>query len=226
MAFLDYRDLCTSTSPWDSLTAADLPAIARASSIEQEKAFAALVLRNPDVRAVLEHVADLDLPPWYLTAGALFQTVWNIAAGHADLSHGIRDFDLFYYDAEDLSYEAEDRLIRRCLHGAGRLGVELEPRNQARVHLWYKKKFGRPIKPYRTPEEPISSFAFTCCSVALSLNPDGVLTTYAAHGYGDLFRSILRPSPTSITPDSICRAKAATYRKRWPHLTEPLMAGV
>ncbi|WP_327749779.1 nucleotidyltransferase family protein [Streptomyces europaeiscabiei] len=226
MALFDYRFFCTPSSPWDSLTATDLPALADAPSIEQEMAFVALVLRNPDVRAVLERLASLGLPPWYLTAGALFQTVWNVAAGHADLSHGIRDFDLFYYDAEDLSYEAEDVVIRRCLRSVGGLGVELEPRNQARVHLWYEKKFGRPIEPYRTLEEPISSFAFTCCSVALSLNPDGMLTTYATHGYADLFRGVLRPSPSSIAPDRVSCTKATAYRSRWPHLVEPLVLGV
>jgi hypothetical protein len=226
VSILDYRDFCTPNSQLGSLTGTDLPALACASPAEQERAFVALVLRNPDVRAVLERLASLSLPPWYLTAGAVFQTIWNTAAGHTDLSHGIRDFDLFYYDAEDLSYEAEDLVIRRCLRGADGLSVELQPRNQARVHLWYEEKYGRAIEPYSTLEEPISSFAFTCCSVALSLNLDGILTTFAAHGYGDLFRSVLRPSPSSVVPDAVRRTKAAAYRSRWPHLIEPVALGV
>ncbi|MGW2874790.1 nucleotidyltransferase family protein [Streptomyces sp. NPDC001233] len=220
MALLDYSDLCVSRTEWDPLGSTDLPKLARAAPAEQESAFVALVLRNRKVRAVLECLADLGLPPWYLTAGALFQTIWNIAAGHDDLNYGIRDFDLFYYDADDVSYEGEDVVIKRCLRRVGELGVELEPRNQARVHLWYEKKYGHPIEPYRTVEEPIASFAFTCCSVALSLSPDGVLTTYVAHGYDDLFRGILRRGPAHVVPDSIRRIKAAAYRARWPHLVE------
>ena len=42
---------------------------------------------------------------WWLTAGALFQTVWNVLDGR-DPGAGIRDYDLFYFD-EDTSYEAE-----------------------------------------------------------------------------------------------------------------------
>ncbi|MEV0484517.1 nucleotidyltransferase family protein [Streptomyces sp. NPDC050508] len=220
MALLDYSDFCASSTRWDPIASSDVPTLAHASPAEQERAFAALVLRNHKVRAVLERLASLDLPPWYLTAGALFQTIWNIAAGHEDLNYGIRDFDLFYYDADDLSYEAEDVLIKRCLARVGDLGVELEPRNQARVHLWYEKKYGRPIEPFDALEEPIASFAFTCCSVALSLAPDGVLTTYVAHGYDDLFRGVLRPSPNHAVPDSVCRIKADSYRARWPQLVE------
>ncbi|MEV0373857.1 nucleotidyltransferase family protein [Streptomyces sp. NPDC050636] len=225
MAFLDYRELRTTISQYHGLTGAELPRLARAAPEEQERAFAVLVLRNPQVRAVLERLSVLDLPPWCLTAGALFQTVWNIAAGRADLGYGIRDFDVFFHDADDLSYEAEDRIIQRCLRGVDGLGIELEPRNQARVHLWYEQKYGRGIAPYRSLAESLASFAFTCCPVALNLSHDGTLTTYAAHGYADLYRGVLRPSPTGIAPAAVHRAKAAGYRAKWPHLIELPLTG-
>lgn len=221
VAFLDYRDFCTVNSPWNSLTRKDLRRLAYASPAEQECAFVGLVLRNPKIRSVLEHVAEVGIPEWCLTAGALFQTVWNVAAGHDDPNYGIRDFDLFYYDDTDLSYEAEDTVIRRCLKDAHRLGdVALEPRNQARVHIWYEGKYGRRIEPYKNLVDPISTFAFTCCSVALSLSRDGKLTVYSTHGYTDLFLGVLRRSPTSIVPEQFCLAKSTTYRSRWPHLVE------
>ena len=47
-----------------------------------------------------------------LVAGALFQTVWNLRSGRPP-QEGIRDYDVFYWD-DDLSYEAEDRVIRRA----------------------------------------------------------------------------------------------------------------
>jgi hypothetical protein len=95
----------------------------------QATAFATTVLRNHKVRTVLERLAALDLPPWYLTAGALFQTVWNAAHGIEDLTAGIRDLDMFFYDGDDLSYEAEDAAIKRCVAACQDLDVELEPRN-------------------------------------------------------------------------------------------------
>ncbi|MFH8574262.1 nucleotidyltransferase family protein [Streptomyces sp. NPDC017993] len=160
-----------------------------------------------------------------MTAGALFQTLWNIAVGRADLGYGIRDFDLFFHDADDLSYDAEDRIIQRCQRGVEGLGVELEPRNQARVHLWNEQKYGRNIAPYRNLAKSLASFAFTSCPVALNLSRDGMFTTYAAHGYAELYSGVLRPSPTGIAPADVHSAKAASYRAKWPHLIElPLTA--
>lgn len=43
-----------------------------------EECFLDLVLSNPTVREILRRTAALALPDWYLTAGCLFQTVWNV----------------------------------------------------------------------------------------------------------------------------------------------------
>jgi hypothetical protein len=82
-------------------------------------------------------------PDWWLTAGAVFQTVWNGLDRHAP-GAGIADHDFFYYDASDLSYEAEDIVIRRAATLFGDLGVTVEVRNEARVHLWHESRFGVP----------------------------------------------------------------------------------
>lgn len=216
MHLLDYAAVRQHQPP----AGADFTALSTASPDLQAQAFAATVLRNPRIRAVLERLAGLDLPPWYLTAGALFQTVWNTAAGHADLHRGIRDLDLFFFDDQDLSYEAEDVVIKRCLEACHGLGVDLEPRNQARVHLWYEAKFGKAIPAYRDLEHAISSFAATCCSVAIRLDAAGRLTVHATHGFDDLFALTLRPSPTSIAPREIYETKAARYCEMWPMVTK------
>jgi hypothetical protein len=52
----------------------------------------------------------LNLPGWYLTAGCVFQTVWNVVTGRRP-ANGIKDYDLFYFDDSDLSWQAEDRVI-------------------------------------------------------------------------------------------------------------------
>ena len=43
-----------------------------------ESRFLDAVLQNPRVRDVLTRADALDLPDWYLAAGCLFQTVWNV----------------------------------------------------------------------------------------------------------------------------------------------------
>ena len=64
------------------------------------------------------------------------------------LDYGIKDYDLGYFDASGLSYEAEDVVIRRVkatFDDALRSMVEV--RNQARVHLWFEAKFSEPYGP-------------------------------------------------------------------------------
>src|SRR5450432_2966793 len=105
-----------------------------------ETDFLDLVLRNPANRAILERLPALDLPDAWLVSGALFQTVWNVLAGHPP-ARGIKDYDVFYFDP-DTSWDAEDMAIHRVQTAFSDLGVEVELRNEARAHLWYQKKFG------------------------------------------------------------------------------------
>ena len=74
-------------------------------------AFLDLVLRNANNRAILERAGSLGLSDWWLTAGALFQTVWNGLEGRP-AEQGILDYDLFYFDAADLTATSEARVNR------------------------------------------------------------------------------------------------------------------
>ena len=69
-------------------------------------AFLRDVSRNPANAAILARWDRLALPDAWLVAGCLFQTVWNLQGGRAAGS-GIKDYDLFYFDASDLSATAE-----------------------------------------------------------------------------------------------------------------------
>ncbi|MFE2346110.1 nucleotidyltransferase family protein [Kitasatospora cineracea] len=219
MLLLDYAD-ARDHRDFDRLSADSLRELAATGTPEEHAAaFAVTALRNPSVRAVLERLVALDLPPWYLTAGSLFQTVWNAAVGRADLAAGIRDHDLFFFD-EDTSWEAEDVVIKKCLAAVADLGVELEPRNQARVHLWYPEKWGKEIAPYRDLADAISSFAATSCCVGLALDGGGRLGVHSTHGFVDLFDGVLRPNPLTVAPQAVYEAKAERWMQEWPQLVK------
>ena len=64
-----------------------------------EERFLAAVTADPTVRAVLERAPSLGLTDWWLTAGILFQAVWNDLTGRPP-GTGIRDADFFYFDAD------------------------------------------------------------------------------------------------------------------------------
>lgn len=110
---------------------------------EQLRALRSALSQNEMLVQVLDRAARLALPGWYVTAGCLFQTVWNVVTGRPP-SAGIKDYDLFYFDGTDLSWEAEDTVIQAAHKHFGDLPVDVEVRNQARVHLWYEQKFGVP----------------------------------------------------------------------------------
>jgi hypothetical protein len=169
------------------------------------------VLRaSPTVVELLERARALGLPGWYLAAGAVFQTVWNHVTGR-DPGHGIRDYDLVYHDASDLSWEAEDAVIRR----AGDLRLEI--RNQARVHLWYEAKFGIRCPPLPSSEAGIDTYPGRACAVGVRLNEDDTLSVYAPNGLDEMFAMVLRPNPV-LAPREVYEAKAARWQREWPEL--------
>ncbi len=53
--------------------------ISRLSLDEQLESLRAVLSRNDVLTEVLARTATLGLPGWYVTAGCLFQTVWNVA---------------------------------------------------------------------------------------------------------------------------------------------------
>lgn len=176
------------------------------------RAFIALARSNPANAALLDRLPALDLPQCHLVAGCLFQAAWNTAAGQAP-DAGVHDYDIFYYDDSDLSWEAEDAVIRRV--AALDLGLPVEPRNQARVHLWYESRFGPGYPPLASARDGIDRYLVECTCVGIEV-ATGAL--YAPYGLGDLEAGVLRINPHNARPD-LFRAKAESYRARWPWLT-------
>lgn len=179
--------------------------------------FLKAVKQNPINNAILERAHALDLPDWWLTAGAVFQTVWNIVDGR-DPTAGIKDYDLFYYDASDLTYEAEDAVIQRAAKLFADLNATVEVRNEARVHLWYEQHFGVPGVQFTNSKDAIDHFASTTCCYGVSRTGDGHLVVYAPHGYQDLFGKRIRPNPR-LAPREVYETKAERWQREWPSLT-------
>lgn len=182
-----------------------------------ESRFVAMVLANGTNREVLARGPELGVPDWWLTAGAVFQTVWNVLDGR-DPHAGIRDHDLFYFDDSDLSWEAEDAVIRRAAVLFADLDATVEVRNEARVHLWYEAHFGVPAVAFRSARDAIDHFASTTCCYALTTDRAGRISVYAPHGYDDLFAQRVRPNPV-LAPREVYEAKAARWVGQWPGLT-------
>lgn len=117
----------------------------------------AALRRNPTLLEVLRRAATMDLPGWYLAAGAITQTVWNMVTDQP-AETGIDDYDLVYFDGADLSWEAEDKVIQAGAKIFASLPTRVEIRNQARVHLWYADRFGVPGLQHTSTEGAIASW--------------------------------------------------------------------
>jgi hypothetical protein len=185
-------------------------------STSGEERFLGIVLADSTVRSVLERAPQLGVRDWWLTAGVLFQTVWNSLTGRPPRT-GIRDADLFYFDA-DTSWAAEDQVIRAGAALFADLPVPVEIRNEARVHLWYADRFGTPAPPFRDCADAIDSFAAVCCAVGVTVDGDGRPRVYAPFGVDDLFGLVVRPN-ARLAPRHVYEAKAARWKQHWPELT-------
>jgi hypothetical protein len=172
--------------------------------------------RNPVNAALLDRLPALGLPDAWLVAGCLVQTLWNVRSNRPP-GEGIRDYDIFYCDTDDLSWEAEDRHISRVATALADLEVRVELRNQARVHLWYGARFGPGYPALRCSRQAIDLFLIDCTRVALQAGADGAQTVYAPCDWGELFGGVLRPNRLNHRP-GLFAAKAESYRARWPWL--------
>jgi hypothetical protein len=195
---------------------ADGPVIADSPVLEQLVALEGALRCNPNVVAITAWARDFALPSWYLGAGALAQTVWNQLHGF-DPTHGIRDYDLVFFDSDDLGADRERRIeaiVRRDLDA---LGVTIDVKNQARVHRWYEARFGRAIPPYRSAEHAISTWPTTASSIGVRYDDDRLIVC-AQFGLRDLLSMTVRANPTLIDR-RVLEAKAARWLEVWPRLT-------
>lgn len=182
-----------------------------------EKRLVEMLRASPRVMAVLKTARDLDLPDWMIFSGAVYQTAWNALTGR-DPDHGIKDYDLGYFDP-DTSWDAEDAVIARARGAFGApLDDLVEVRNQARVHLWFEQRFGEPYAPLQDTADALIRFVSPTFAVGVRLDAGDRLTVAAPFGLDDLFALTIRPNPQR--PEALGFARAsASAKARWPEIT-------
>lgn len=185
---------------------------------ELEAELAAIVRADAGLMHVLTTVRALDLPDWRLVSGAVYQAVWNARTGRP-AGYGVKDYDLAYFDASDLSYEAEDAVIKRVAAAFDEpVRSQVEVRNQARVHLWFQNRFGEPYAPLSSTDEALGRFVAPTFAVGVRLEADGSLSVAAPFGLDDVFALTIRPNPNRPVAKGWAKA-VDSARARWPELT-------
>src|SRR5216684_5768271 len=176
-----------------------------------------IVRAAPSLMRVLRTTRGLGLPDGLVMSGAVYQRVLNHLTGRAP-DYGIRDYDFGYFDASDISYEAEDIVIRRVAAAFDEpLKSTVEVRNQARVHVWFEAHFGEAYTPLSCTAEALERFVSPMFAVGVRLDADERLHVAAPFGLADLFALRLRPNPQR--PGGGFDSTAANVLRRWPEIT-------
>ena len=181
-----------------------------------EQRLTEIIRGDPDLMYLLTAARDLELRQWRVVAGCLYQTVWNILTKRAART-GIRDYDLIYFDDRDLSWEAENQVLQQVRLQARKLPAPIDVRNQARVHLWFKDRFGADYTALRCADEALTRYASVVHAVGVRLGRDDRLDIIAPFGLDDLFNMIIRPNP-AIDNAASHEAKAARAKLVWPEV--------
>jgi len=182
----------------------------------QRDALEAIIRAEPVLMRVLTTIRELGAPDAWLASGAIYNCVWNSLTSRPAL-HGVNDIDIIYFDP-DLSWEAEDRVIKAMEQALDGLPVPVQPRNQARVHLWFEQKFGFPFAPLSEARESLQRYASKTHAVAARLEADDSLTIDAPFGLEDMFAFRVTPNPAAdnrLTHEK----KGARIRSVWPEVT-------
>ena len=183
---------------------------------EQRRRLAEIIRGDPDLMFLLTTTRELRLPQWRVVAGCLYQTVWNTLSNRPART-GIRDYDLIYFDDRDLSWDAEDQVVQRVSSRVRNLPAPVEVRNQARVHLWFKDRFGAEYTALRCADEALTRYASVVHAVGVRLEPDDSLDIVAPFGLDDVFHMVIRPNPV-IDNAASYEAKAARAKGVWPEV--------
>jgi len=166
----------------------------------------------------------LGLPDTWVVSGCLFQTAWNVLSGQTP-THGIKDYDLFYFNASDLSAESEAKINRHGAEIFSDLDCEIDIRNQARVHTWYESEFGvREYPQLRKSTDGIDNFLAVCCMVGVRRQSSREIDVYSPFGVEDILNRVMRPNPWYLNaPVDFYDRKAQRWSALWPDLkVEPI----
>lgn len=161
---------------------------------------------------ILKEARGLNLPDWYIGAGAIRNTVWNHLHGKSGIPP-MGDIDLIYYDYLDIEGKKEkkaEKILSKKLPE-----FKWEVVNQAIAH-----RFNKGRTKATSSCNALSYWIETPTCIGVRLEKDNSFTLCAPHGLEDLFNLVVRP--TSLDEQNlkifIKRMKEKNWIKKWPNL--------
>ncbi len=159
------------------------------------------------MRRALDAVAASGLPDAWIGAGVIRDVVWGRQHGAFDPAV-VKDIDVAYFDADDLTRE-RDMAAQKTLSRLA--GLPWEATNQAAVHTWYHQYFGGDeVEAFGSVHEAVATWPETATCVAVRHGPGGI-EICAPHGLADLLGGVWRVNPVRVTL-AISQARLARQR--------------
>lgn len=152
---------------------------------------------------------------FWVASGAICQTIWNWQ-NLKNANDNISDFDIFYFE-NDVSYDREDWIIRELMCRLQDVPMAFDIKNQARVHLWWKDKYGYERLPYTSVYNAISSLTSTASCIGVRYNGEDI-NIFAPFGLGDAFSQIIRPNKNDWMKEELYELKTKKWKSKWETL--------
>ena len=175
------------------------------------------IVRSTDwLMEVLAAARAVAAPDWLIGAGAVRTAVWDRLHGY-EVSTELADVDLAFFDPHDLTEERETEVEHQL---RARLPVEWDAKNQARVHLWYPRRFGYEVPPLTSSADAVATWPETATAVGLRLTDDDRLVVEAPLGLDDLLGMVHRRNPRRVSREEYRRRlESKRITERWPRAT-------
>jgi uncharacterized protein len=163
---------------------------------------------------VLDAVEASGVPDAWVGAGVIRDVVWDAKFGAGFDPALVKDVDVVFFDAGDLSREldaaAEERL--RAL----RPDATWDAKNQAAVHTWFARRFGTEVEPFFSVADGVASWPDTATAIAVRKRGEAI-ELIAPLGLDDLLDGVWRRNPARVTLDEWeRRVSRKAPAERWP----------
>lgn len=183
---------------------------------EQNEKFVSIIKKNKDLMLILDYIESLNLPNFYIAAGAVFQTIWNYY-DNKPLNYNIKDIDIIYYDSNNLSKEDEKKLEYSISQYFKDMNYEFDVHNEARMHLWKKENENKNIDQYKNSEDAIDQWIATVHAIGITKKNDNI-EVYAPYGLSDIFSRTIRPIKHKANSEELYNKKAIAWKNRFDNL--------
>ena len=98
--------------------------------------------------------------------------------------------------------------------------MPVEPRNQARVHLWFEDKYDIPYPPLTSSNGSLARYESTASAIGIRIDDYDMISVAAPFGIGDaMAMRFQRNLRTDLDIDGVYDRKAARCKEFWPEAT-------